>query len=46
MKPRVLAFSVAALALAFAAYAQGIDSGGIDRSVKPGDDFFAYANGA
>lgn len=46
MKPRVLAFSVAALALAFAAYAQGIDNGGIDRSVKPGHDFFAYANGA
>jgi predicted metalloendopeptidase len=46
MKRRVLAFSVAAVALAFAAYAQGIDSGGIDKSVKPGDDFFAYANGA
>jgi putative endopeptidase len=23
----------------------GIDLGGMDRSVKPGDDFFAYANG-
>jgi putative endopeptidase len=45
MKRRVLAFSAAALALAFTAYAQGIDSGGIDKSVKPGDDFFAYANG-
>ena len=46
MKRRVLAFSVAAVALAVAAYAQGIDSGGIDKSVKPGDDFFAYTNGA
>ena len=45
MKRRVLAFSAAALVLTVAAYAQGIDSGGIDKSVKPGDDFFAYANG-
>ena len=26
--------------------AYGIDTAGMDRSVKPGDDFFSYANGA
>jgi putative endopeptidase len=26
--------------------AQGLDLAGMDRSVKPGDDFFAFANGA
>jgi putative endopeptidase len=25
--------------------AHGLDTGGMDRNVKPGDDFFAYANG-
>ena len=41
----------AVLALAVAALARpsdgaGLDLAGIDRAVKPGDDFFAYANGA
>jgi putative endopeptidase len=46
----LLAASVAAVAFAApsleAAERHGIDVAGIDRSVKPGDDFFAYANGA
>src|SRR5215831_18475950 len=28
-----------------AASAQGIDQAGMDKSIDPGDDFFAYANG-
>jgi len=32
-------------ALLLAAYAPGVDLSGMDRSVVPGDDFFAYANG-
>ena len=51
-----LAAFAAALALAGAASAQpaasltndhpkGIDLAGMDRAVKPGDDFFAFANG-
>jgi predicted metalloendopeptidase len=47
---RSLAWGVAlAATLPFAAAhaeAPGIDLAGIDRSVAPGDDFFAYANGA
>jgi putative endopeptidase len=43
------AFAVSALALAAcvfaAADAPGVDLVGMDKSVKPGDDFFAYANG-
>jgi putative endopeptidase len=43
------AFAPAALGLAavllMAAATPGIDTAGMDRSVKPGDDFFAYANG-
>ena len=40
-----------ALALATPAFAQtpaspGLDLAGMDKSVKPGDDFFAYANGS
>ena len=31
---------------ALAPAAHGVDITGMDRSVKPGDDFFAYANGA
>jgi putative endopeptidase len=31
---------------ACAASASGVDLAGIDQAVKPGDDFFAYANGA
>jgi putative endopeptidase len=31
---------------AAAATVSGLDLAGIDRAVKPGDDFFAYANGA
>jgi predicted metalloendopeptidase len=48
MKASALARSVAALASIFllAAYAPGVDLSGMDRSVVPGDDFFAYANGA
>ncbi|HVY90513.1 MAG TPA: M13 family metallopeptidase [Hyphomonadaceae bacterium] len=47
MNRRALFISAAAIvASAFAvAFAQGIDVTGIDKSVKPGDDFFAYANG-
>ena len=47
---RAFAFT-AALAAALAcsapgaAHAQGVDLVGVDRSVVPGDDFFAYANG-
>ncbi len=36
---------LAILALASAGIA-GIDVAGMDRSVKPGDDFYRYANGA
>ena len=48
MNRRTLAISAAALAAAvfLTAWAPGIDQAGIDRSVKPGDDFFAYTNGA
>jgi putative endopeptidase len=45
LRPVVVALC-AALALAGEwSRAAGIDLAGIDRSVKPGDDFFAYANG-
>jgi putative endopeptidase len=37
---------ICALAAAAARSASGIDLAGVDRSVAPGDDFFAYANGA
>ncbi len=37
---------LAATALAAGPPSSGLDLGGIDRSVVPGDDFFAYANGA
>ena len=45
------AFLCAAISLSFvpvqsAPMSHGIDLEGIDRSVTPGDDFFAYANGA
>jgi putative endopeptidase len=47
---RALAFTLGAALLGLAAGAAppgpGIDLGGIDKSVAPGDDFFAYANGA
>jgi putative endopeptidase len=48
MNRRTLASSATALAAAvfLAAWAPGIDQAGIDKSVKPGDDFFAYTNGA
>ena len=48
MKLHALAPSAAALASVFllAAYAPGVDLAGMDKSVTPGDDFFAYANGA
>jgi putative endopeptidase len=38
--------TAAATATATSAEAAGIDTAGIDPSVKPGDDFFKYANGA
>jgi putative endopeptidase len=44
-----LRFTIACLAAAVigaAAAAHDIDIAGMDRSVRPGDDFFAYANGA
>lgn len=37
---------LAPAALAASAYPPGLDLAGMDRAVKPGDDFFAYANGA
>ncbi len=41
------AIGAAGLAAADAATAQkGLDVGGMDRAVHPGDDFYAYANGA
>jgi len=45
---RFVAYLVAAAALAFylGVGASGLDFTGIDRTVLPGDDFFAYANGA
>jgi predicted metalloendopeptidase len=36
----------ASVPAATAAFPPGIDLAGLDRSVAPGDDFFAYANGA
>jgi len=54
--PKYLQIVVVVLALVLAtgnallssrgASAQGIDLAGIDKSIDPGDDFFAYANGA
>ncbi len=52
MRPIVFAASLLAVAIATAASAKpqngtfGIDTAGMDRSVKPGDDFWSYANGA
>lgn len=47
MKKNVFASSALAVisALLVAAYAPGIDPSGMDKSVRPGDDFFAFANG-
>ncbi|MDB5366868.1 MAG: Metallopeptidase, partial [Rhodospirillales bacterium] len=45
----LLAATVAVLAFAPALHAadhHGVDLSGIDRTVKPGDDFYRYANGA
>jgi predicted metalloendopeptidase len=44
LRSSVLAASVVVLA-ASASLAAGIDTIGMDRSVKPGDDFYEYANG-
>ncbi|MCE9523553.1 MAG: M13 family peptidase, partial [Alphaproteobacteria bacterium] len=38
--------TVLAWGLVFTALAQPVDESGVDASIKPGDDFFAYANGA
>ena len=43
---RPAALPTAAPATAAAPSASGVDLAGIDRSVSPGDDFFAYANGS
>jgi predicted metalloendopeptidase len=43
---RAAAVALAAAALVRPSLGAGLDLAGIDRSVKPGDDFFAYANGA
>ena len=55
-RPKYLKIVVIVLALVLASgnvllsshgtSAQGIDLAGIDKSIDPGDDFFAYANGA
>ncbi|MET0551825.1 MAG: M13 family metallopeptidase [Vicinamibacteria bacterium] len=46
IRPAVLAICAAAVvSSAPPSRAGGLDLAGIDRSVKPGDDFFAYANG-
>ncbi|HEX3227475.1 MAG TPA: M13 family metallopeptidase N-terminal domain-containing protein, partial [Pyrinomonadaceae bacterium] len=55
-RPKYLQIAVVVLALVLASgnallsnrstSAQGIDLAGIDKSIDPGDDFFAYANGA
>jgi putative endopeptidase len=47
MNHRALVFSALVLAASVlaVAYAQGVDFPGMDTSVKPGNDFFAYANG-
>ena len=42
----LLVLATAPLPHAAAATVSGLDLAGIDRSVRPGDDFFAYANGA
>ena len=43
--PRILLTLALSGAIAAAAAAPGIDTAGMDRSVRPGDDFFRYANG-
>ena len=43
--PRLLGVALASLALLAAVAVPGIDLGGMDRAVAPGDDFFRYANG-
>lgn len=47
MKKRVFAASLLASisTLLLAAYSPGIDLPGMDKTVRPGDDFFAFANG-
>jgi putative endopeptidase len=42
---RAAAAALAAAALAHPSHGAGLDLAGIDRTVRPGDDFFAYANG-
>ena len=48
MNRRAIAYSALALAACaiLAADGPGIDLVGMDKSIKPGEDFFAYANGA
>ncbi len=48
MNRRAMAYSALALAACvfLAADGPGVDLAGMDKSVKPGEDFFAYANGA
>ncbi len=47
MNLRLIAPSALALAsVLMIAAAPGVDTAGMDRAIRPGDDFFAYANGA
>ena len=45
MKIKAALTATVASIMLTAAYAPGVDLAGMDRSVTPGDDFFAYANG-
>src|SRR5438046_2991989 len=44
-RPLFAAALVVLIAAAPAGSVHGLDLAGMDRGVKPGDDFFAYANG-
>ena len=45
MKLRLAISAAAIVALTMTAHAAGVDMSAIDKSVVPGDDFYAYANG-
>jgi predicted metalloendopeptidase len=46
MRRAIAATALATLALTGLAAPSGVDLAGIDRGIAPGDDFFAFANGA
>jgi putative endopeptidase len=46
MKLRLAISAAAIVALTMTAHAAGVDMSAIDKSVVPGDDFYAYANGS